>query len=107
MEISKTCLFFEDHDQGARYLVDTIHHDGRWWLVGTWLEGLTTGRRTPEWPVLLSTLRHQEIEGQDFRFLLNNSIPKAVLAGEARDGYVVVRYRTLDDSPAPKSDRLQ
>lgn len=82
MEIFKTYLFFANYDEGYPHLVDTIHHDGFWWLVASWLESNDTGSRVPERLVRLSGLRYQEADEQPYRFLLNEAIPKSVFDGE-------------------------
>ena len=35
MDACKTLAFFSDYEQGLAHLIDTIFHQGRWWLVGT------------------------------------------------------------------------
>ena len=105
MEVCKTFVFISDRIQVSPHLIDTIFYEGRWWLVGTWLESNATGDRVPETLVLLDTLRHQEIEGKPYRFVLNNGIPKSVLRGEAREGYVVATYQVLDDTQGSTDSR--
>ncbi len=105
MDVCKTFAFISDTDEVSPHLIDTIFYEDRWWLVGTWLESNATGDRVPETLVLLDTLRHQEIEGKPYRFVLNNEIPRAVLRGEAREGYVVATYRVLDDPQGPTDSR--
>ena len=105
MDVCKTLAFFSDHELGARHLIDTIFYEGRWWLVGTWLQSTTTGDRVPETLVLLDALDHREIEEKPYRFVLNNEIPRAALRGEAREGYVVATYRVLDDTRGPTDSR--
>jgi hypothetical protein len=95
MKVVKTYLFFEDFDEGSPYLIDTIFLHSAWWLVGSWLVANDTGARTPERPVRLSGLPHERVSGHRYQFLLNNSLPKSVLDGEARDGYVVANYQAL------------
>ena len=105
MFVCKTRAFFSDHEQGSSQLIDTIFHQGRWWLVGTWLGSTTTGDRVPETLVLLDALDHQEIEGKPYRFLLTHEIPMSVLRGEAQEGYVVATYQAFDDTPGPTDSR--
>ncbi len=105
MDFCKTLAVFSDHELGSSHLIDTIFHQGRWWLVGTWLQSNATGDRVPETLVLLDTLRHQEIEGKPYRFVLNSEIPRAVLRGEAKEGYVVATYQVLDDTQGPADSR--
>lgn len=101
MEVFKTYLFFEGFDEGSPYLIDTIFVAGAWWLVGSWLAANATGERVPERLVRLTGLAHEEVVGQRHRFLLHNSLPKSVLDGQARSGYVVASYQALAHSPAP------
>ncbi len=105
MEVCKTFAFISDRDQVSPHLIDTIFYEDRWWLVGTWLESNATGDRVPETLVLLDTLRHREIEGKPYRFALKPEIPKSVLRGEAREGYVVATYQVLDGSRGPTDNR--
>jgi hypothetical protein len=95
MKVLKTYLFFEGFDGGFPYLIDTICFNGAWWLVGSWLVANATGERTPERLVRLTGLPHEKASGQEWAFLLNNSLPKSVLDGQARDGYVVADYQVL------------
>jgi len=106
MEVLKTYLFFSGHDEGHPYLIDTIWHENHWWLVGNWLEQPVTGHRIPERIVLMDglTVRFQEVEGQPYRFLLNNALPKSVLDGTPQDGYVIaIHPSAVADSRGPKS----
>lgn len=102
MDVVKTYLFFEGFDEGSAYLIDTIFLAGAWWLVGSWLVANATGERVPERLVRLTGLPHEEVSGQRHRFLLTNSLPKSVLDGEARDGYVAASYQALARSQPPK-----
>jgi hypothetical protein len=95
MKVVKTYLFFEGFDEGFPHLIDTIFVEGAWWLVGSWLVANATGERVPERLVRLTGLRHESASGQRWHFVLNNSLPKSVLDGEARDGYVVANYQAL------------
>ncbi len=103
MDVFKTYLFFSDYDQGSPYLIDTILHEGRWWLVGSWLEQIATGERIPERLVLLDgqRIRYQEVQGEPYRFVLSNSLPRGVLAGTEQDGYVVATYQALARTQGP------
>lgn len=95
MKVVKTYLFFEGFEEGVPHLIDTIFVAGAWWLVGSWLVANATGERVPERLVRLTGLRHERASGQRWRFVLNNSLPKSVLDGEARSGYVVANYQAL------------
>lgn len=89
MEVFKTYLFFSGHDEGHPYLIDTISHQGAWWLVVSWLQSNATAGKIPEKLVRLEGLQFQEVENQPYRFLLNNALPKSVLDGTPQDGYVL------------------
>ncbi len=105
MDVFKTHLFLADHDKGRPYLIDTIFHEGRWWLVGSWLESHDTGERVPERLVLLEILKHREVDHPDYRFWLSTALPKSVLDGTEQEGYVVAMYQGLDDTPGPTDSR--
>ena len=96
-------MFFSDHDQGHPYLIDTIEHEGEWWLVASWLEPNEGGELIPGRLVRLSGLQYQEETAGDYRFLLNNSIPKSVFDGEEHTGYVTLNYPGLSDIQGPSS----
>jgi len=104
MEVFKTYLFFSGHDEGHPYLIDTIQHEGAWWLVASWLQSNATAEKIPERLVRLTGLRFQEVENQPYRFFLNNALPKSVLDGKPQDGYVIaVHPAALANSQGPKS----
>jgi hypothetical protein len=77
MKIMKTWAPVSGDGVTDFHLVDTIEHEGKLWLVPTWIEGMTM----PERIVCLSNLRHQKsgVKGRDF--VLARSIPRAVLFG--------------------------
>lgn len=103
MEIVKTLVFFSGYDEGHSCLIDTVQHEGKWWLVGSWLEAIATRERMPELLVRLEGLQYQGVEGQPYRFVLNNPIPKSVLDGKEQGGYVVVRFPALVGMTTPTS----
>ena len=75
--------------------IDTIEHEGKFWLVPQWLDIPAEGWTMPARIILLDTLRHQRLEpGGLADFLLNDPLPKAVLEGhvltEQAKQYVVV-----------------
>lgn len=104
MEVEKTILFFSDSDDGYVYLIDTIFWQGQWWLVARWLQSNDTGERVPERLVRLTGLSYQDEPGGPARFVLNGGIPKAVLDGEEREGYVVATYPLLAHSQPPSGN---
>ncbi len=105
-EVFKSYLFFSGHDEGHPYLIDTIFHQGAWWLVASWLQQPTTGQTIPERLVQLDgkTIRFQEVKGQSYRFLLNNALPKSVLDGVPQDGFVIATHPSaLGQSKGPET----
>lgn len=96
MKVFKTQLSFSGFDEGSFYLVDTIFYQNEWWLVSSWLEANDKSDKVPDKIVRLSGLRYQEVDGQRYRFLLSNSIPKSVFEGIAQEGYVVARFPVLE-----------
>ena len=102
MDIFKTYLFFEGHDEGHSYLIDTIFFEGQWWLVGDWLQSRETGEKFPGNMVCLSNLRFEEVKHERYRFLLNNALPKSLLDGIPREGYTLKRYPLTQEMPGAK-----
>ena len=103
MEVFKTYLFFQGHDEGHEYLIDTIFYENEWWLVGNWLQSNDTGEKFPGTIVRLTGLQYQEVNVERYKFLLNNSLPKSVLNGEPQKGYVIKNYPMASDMPGPKT----
>ena len=94
MNIFKTLLAFSDGDDGALYRVDTIEHEGKMWLVPSWLDNPVAGHRIPERLILLDVLPHQKTPDGPADFVLSPGIPKSVFDGEVLpqpgDGFVVI-----------------
>ena len=89
MDVFKTMAFVYE---GRHELLDTIQHEGKWWLVATYLQHPTTLHKVPERIIQLGSpkMPYQELPaGGSSRFLLNKSLPISVLDGEAQDGYVI------------------
>lgn len=106
MEIFKTYLFFSGHDEAHPYLIDTIWHENHWWIIASWIEEHATGQRIPKKIIQMDgvAVRFQEVEGQSYRFMLNNALPKSVFDGESQDGYVVgIHPSAVAQTQGPKS----
>lgn len=72
------------------YCIDTIEHQGGLWLVPSWLETRGGKAQKPERIIRLDCLQYQsKPEGLAFDYVLNESIPQAVLDGQTTAGYVV------------------
>jgi len=92
METVKTYLFISDLEPGLPRLVDTIWHEGHWWLVAKWLRPHDGSEDIPQRLVRLDEMQPQEIEGQPFRFLLPQPIPRSVFEQTSPAGYVVALH---------------
>jgi hypothetical protein len=106
MDVLKTLVHFEGSDDERSYLVDTIHHDGAWWLVASWKVKQTIKSRAPERLVRLTGLHYEEVQGKPYRFVLNKPLPKDVFDGQERDGYVVATNRAIADGTPPNTEKL-
>ena len=103
MDTVKTLITFSGFDEGYFHLVDTVWHDGAWWLVATKLKDPSTGHEVPERIVRLTGLRYQEAQGQPYRFVLNSAVPISVFEGTPHDKYVVAYFPALSDIPQQNS----
>jgi hypothetical protein len=63
----------------------------------------STGDKIPDRLVRLTGLRYQEVDDQRFRFLLNNAIPKSVMDGNPKEGYVIRQYPSVLETKGPNS----
>lgn len=77
MDVFKTMVSFSGRDEGAFHLMDTIWHEGHWWLVASWTVSNDSGTRTPERIIRMDGVfvKYQEVQSDDYRFLLNNALP--------------------------------
>lgn len=80
--------------QGQILKMDTIEHEGQFWLVPQWIDSQTEEWTMPARIILLDSLPHQESDGKQWDFVLNDPIPKAIAFGETQpeegSEYVVV-----------------
>lgn len=105
MEVFKTLGSFEGHDEGQLQLLDTIMHDGEWWLVASWL-GRGNTKEIPERIIKLGGLktRYQELTGEQYRFILNNAIPYSLFRGVPQEGYILaIHPRAVIEAAGPTS----
>ena len=68
-------------NEDGLYRVDVIEFEGGLWLVPEWLDNKAQGWTTPARIIRLDTIPHQRVEGMDYHFVVNVSIPKAILTG--------------------------
>lgn len=105
MEVFKTLGSFEVHDEGYMQLLDTVLHDGAWWLVATWLSRGNT-KVHPERIIKLGgpNTRFQEATGEPFRFILTNAIPHSLFEGTPHAGYEMMIHpaAALADGPTTR-----
>jgi hypothetical protein len=89
METFRTMVFLGG--QGTPQFIETIWHEGHWWLVATWLQHHATGDRIPERIIQMDgvLVRFQEVQDEPYRFLANNSIPISVFDGVPQAGYTI------------------
>lgn len=67
-------------DGAGLVTMDVIHHEGRPWLVPSWLENQVEGWQTPERLILLATIPHQvEPVGTGRRYVVNIELPRSLL----------------------------
>lgn len=83
------------------YRMDTIEHEGMFWLVPEWIDTPRKGWSRPARIVCLSLLPHQALPlGGDIRFVLSNPIPKSVLTGQIQPRltiqYVVIERPAIE-----------
>ena len=72
----------DETTKGAIHKMDTIEHEGRFWLVPEWLDSQSEAWTMPARIILLDTLHHQKSDGEQWDFVLNDPIPKAIVHGE-------------------------
>ena len=82
MKIYQTMMSI-DGDPGKLFKMDTIHHEGRIWLVPKWLSPPSREWQKPERIVCLSNLKHQVLpQGSPYGdYMIPYSIPTSVLYG--------------------------
>lgn len=70
------------NDHGL-FTIDVIEYEGGLWLVTEWLDNKALGWTTPARIIRMDTIPHQiastRLHGEDF--VVNVSIPKAILTG--------------------------
>jgi hypothetical protein len=91
----KVLTLLVGQDDGVIEAYFGVKHEGKLWLVPSWLIETATGFATPERMIRIDSF--QESDGGKFDYL-NIQLPKAVIEGVSQDtlGYEV---RSLPDSP--------
>ncbi|MCL6484019.1 MAG: hypothetical protein I4O49_07515 [Janthinobacterium lividum] len=104
MEVFKTLGSFEGHDEGYLQLLDTVMHDGAWWLVATWL-ALGNTKVSPERIIKLGGPKtsFHEVTGEQYRFVLTNAIPHSLFEGTHHDGYESLIHPAAISAAGPTS----
>jgi len=89
----KALITVKDGD-GSLFAADLIRHEGKLWIVPTWLENPTEGYKVPERIICLDMIRHQRWDAPPVSSVVNEQIPKAVMYGPGPlppgNGYLVV-----------------
>ena len=101
MNILKTFLAITDDISGYVYQMDTIYHEGQWWLVPEWLVKNDTGQKTPL--RLVRPVGGLSADGDPPRAFSANLVPKSALDGIPTFGYVVVDGLALYGIQGPTS----
>jgi hypothetical protein len=101
MNTFTTAVSFFGEDQVSPSKVDTIEHEGQFWLVPEWIVDSKTGTRMPARIILLDKSMHQKTTGHAFGdFVLNQLIPRAVFEGRQTGGpYTVVERPDIKIQP--------
>jgi len=89
-------MFFEKNE-GEIVQCDTIEYEGKFWLVGEWLDSPELGVTKPKRLICLETLPHQKTIGSKHGdFVLNHPIPREVFDGQIPQKSEVV-YVVVED----------
>lgn len=92
MQIFKTFVTLAD----GLYRIDTIEHEGRFWLAPEWIDTPRTGWSKPRRLVPLDLLGAQELQGNpQARFLVSTPIPKVLLSGPIPP-QIAAQYAVID-----------
>jgi hypothetical protein len=101
MKILKTALIID----GLIESMDTIEHEGAFWLVPEWLDFPARGISMPRRIVSLATLRHERMNGNP-DFVVSDQVPRFVFDGEVpsqlKHMYIV---RDLPEIRLPTPDK--
>ena len=96
----------DENTKGTIYKMDTIEHEGQYWLVPEWSDSQSQTWTMPTRIILLDTLAHQKSDGKQWDFVLNDPIPKAVVYVETEPEpdieYVVVERPDIRFPKPPK-----
>jgi hypothetical protein len=61
VRIYKTATYIYSEGEPVVKLIDTIEHEGKFWLVPDWIEKPLEGWKSPERIILLDVLPHQKV----------------------------------------------
>jgi hypothetical protein len=99
IKIYKTMLAISGAGEDSRHLFscETIEWHGEFWLVPRWIKDSATGKFQPLRIICLTPLPHQKAQhGEDFDFVVNNPIPKAVLESGTIPEQTDTEFRILE-----------
>lgn len=69
-------------NESGLFKIDVIEFEGGLWLVTEWLDNKAQGWTTPARIIRMDTIPHQRAQqGSDVDYVVNISIPKALLSG--------------------------
>lgn len=69
------------------FSIDTIEHEGSYWIVLSWTEYPAIAKRTPGQALRLPKHAFQRPENMVFDLVLNTELPKAALDGQSIPPY--------------------
>ncbi len=85
---------------GTVFMMDTIEHEGRMWLVPEWFDMPGKGWSRPARLICLDVLPHQKSSGSQWDYILTRPIPKPVCDGripkEVAHEYVVIERPNIE-----------
>ena len=62
-------------------LMDTIFHEGKYWLIPDWQLSVDDKYIRPLRIICLSTIEHRDVGAPNYRFAIARQLPKGVLLG--------------------------
>jgi hypothetical protein len=81
----KKAMIFTGEADGSIWQIDVIDYQGEPWLVPMWLQNKDEGWMKPARIIRMRGHRYQE-ESEEFGYVLNEPLPKAVLEGRQPKG---------------------
>ncbi len=97
MRILKT-LVLVGPNSGEMMEADTIEHEGKLWLVPTWIVSQDRQWLMPARIIRMDVLDHKPMHSHGVDYLLTSAIPKEVLSGQSHSESGV-DYEVIESPP--------